>query len=147
MGRFARKTTLRLTKTSEYAIRALTYISCSPGRVNSVMAMHERLDIPYKYLGRLMNELAAGGFVEAVRGKNGGYRILRDPAEVRLRDVIEAVEGMEAYEACILGFPTCGDENPCPLHRFWKEHKVGILEMLDKVTLADMAVGGACSDE
>jgi Rrf2 family protein len=137
---------VRLTKTSEYAIRALTFMTCSPLALHSVMSLHERLEIPYKYLGRLMHDLAQKGLLEAVRGKNGGYRIHGDPARIRLRDIVEAVEGMEAYEACILGFPSCGDENPCPLHRYWKEHKVGILEMLDKVSLADLAQGRACGE-
>ncbi len=130
---------MRLFKSSEYAIRCLVYMAVNGNEVCSVKTLSDALDIPYKFLGRLMSRLGGAGIVTSSHGKHGGYRIARPLDQVRLADIIDIVEGLENYERCILGFETCDDENPCPLHDQWKGHKEGILHMITDVTLEDMA--------
>jgi len=134
---------MRLSKSSEYAIRCLVYMArCGADRVCSVKVLSEELAIPYKFLGRLMGRLGAAGIVTATHGKYGGYRIARPLVEIRLADIVEVVEGLEGYDRCILGFPTCDDDNPCPLHERWRELRCAIRAMLDRTTLADLAAEG-----
>jgi Rrf2 family protein len=130
---------LRLFKSSEYAIRCLVFMATSECELCSVKKLSDALDIPYKFLGRLMSRLGAAGIVAALKGKNGGYQIARPMEEVYLADIIEVVEGLESYDRCILGFETCDDDNPCPLHDHWTGHKEGIRNMIDHTTLADLA--------
>ncbi len=99
------------------------------------------MSVPYKYLGRLMADLSRGGFVDSVRGKNGGYQIKEPIGDIRLRDVIEAVEGLEGFRRCLLGFPDCNEEEPCPLHEHWKQHKQGIDAMIQDVTIEQLVAG------
>ena len=73
-----------------------------------------------------------------MRGKHGGYRIAKPLEKIRLEAIIDTVEGLDTYDRCILGFDRCDEENPCPLHDFWKSPKAGIQEMMAQVTLADM---------
>ncbi len=134
---------MRLFKSSEYAIRCLVHMAASDLEVCSVKTLSDTLGIPYKFLGRLMSRLGAAGIVAAQHGQHGGYRIARPLGDIRLADVIDVVEGLENYERCILGFETCDDENPCPLHDHWSGHKDGIRGMLDNVTLADLAESGS----
>lgn len=103
-----------------------------------VQQLATELNIPFKFLGRLMGRLRAAGFVESVRGKHGGYRIAKPLEKIRLEAIIDTVEGLDTYDRCILGFDRCDEENPCPLHDFWKSPKAGIQEMMAQVTLADM---------
>ena len=130
---------MRLFKSSEYAIRSLVYMAVSGIEVCSVKTLSDALDIPYKFLGRLMSRLGAAGIVTSQQGKLGGYSITRPLHEVHLADIIDVVEGLESYDRCILGFDTCDDKNPCPLHDQWSGHKDGIRSMIDNVTLADLA--------
>ncbi len=130
---------MRLSKSSEYAIRCLVYMAGNDKNVCPVMQLSEKLGIPYKFLGKLMGRLRVAGFVESVRGKNGGYRIAKPLAEIHLALLIECVEGLGTYDRCILGFDQCDDENPCPMHEFWKGPKNSIKDMMDEVTLASMA--------
>lgn len=130
---------MRLFKSSEYAIRCLVYMASSDCEVCSVKKLSDSLDIPYKFLGRLMGRLGAAGIVAAQHGKNGGYRIARPLDEVHLAHIIDVVEGLENYDRCILGFETCDDENPCPLHDHWSGHREGIRGMIENVTLDDLA--------
>jgi len=130
---------MRLFKSSEYAIRCLVFMAITHCEMCTVKMLSDSLDIPYKYLGRLMGRLGAAGIVAARHGKYGGYRIARPLDEVRLADIIEVVEGLENYDRCILGFATCDDENPCSLHDHWSARREGIRDMINNVTLADLA--------
>jgi Rrf2 family protein len=107
-----------------------------------VQRLATELNIPFKFLGRLMGRLRAAGFVESVRGKHGGYRIARPLEDIRLEDIVETVEGLGTYDRCILGFERCDEENPCPMHEFWKGPKAGIQQMMAEVTLAEMVESG-----
>ena len=130
---------MRLFKSSEYAIRCLVYLAINDCKVCSVKNLSDALDIPYKFLGRLMSRLGTAGIVAVRHGKYGGYRIARPLEEVRLADIIEVVEGLENYDRCILGFATCDDKNPCSLHDHWSARREGIRDMINNVTLADLA--------
>ncbi|HPF70449.1 MAG TPA: Rrf2 family transcriptional regulator, partial [Candidatus Krumholzibacteria bacterium] len=130
---------MRLYKSSEYAIRCLVAMAHGGDGLYSARHLAETLDIPYKFLGRLMSRLAEAGIVESVQGKAGGYRIARPLADIRLADIVDVVEGLASYDRCILGFERCDEQNPCPLHDMWKGQKQGILDMMHDVTLAQMA--------
>ena len=132
---------MRLYKTSEYAIRALTYMALQDSLV-SVRRLHEELGIPRKYLAMLLHKLARAGLVESIQGVRGGYRIALPRERITLADIIEVVEGLENYQRCILGYPQCSDEHPCPLHRFWKRHRDELWKLIHEVTLAVLAAGG-----
>ncbi len=133
---------MRLFKSSEYAIRCLVFMAAQQVDPYPVKQLSQRLDIPYKYLGRLMARLREAGLVASVRGKNGGYCLARPLAEIRLEQIVETVEGLEIYDRCLLGFERCDAKNPCPLHEFWIGPREGIKEMLAGVTLADLVQSG-----
>jgi Rrf2 family protein len=129
---------MRLSKSSEYAIRCLVYMATDTGDLCPVQRLATELNIPFKYLGRLMGRLREAGFVESVRGKNGGYRIAKPLTEIRLEQIVDTVEGLETFDRCLLGFERCDDKNPCPMHEFWTAPRESIREMMSDVTLADM---------
>ncbi len=129
---------MRLFKSSEYAIRCLVYMAADPDELCPVKRLAAELDIPFKFLGRLMGRLREAGFVESVRGKNGGYRIAKPLQEIRMEQIVDTVEGLETYDRCILGFERCDEKNPCPMHEFWTGPKESIQQMMADVTLADM---------
>ncbi len=130
---------MRLYKSSEYAIRCLVSMAHGCEDLCSAKHLSDSLDIPYKFLGRLMGRLKTAGIVEAVQGKGGGYRIARPLDAVCIADIVDAVEGLDNYDRCILGFDSCDDENPCPMHPFWAGHKDAVLDTMKSVTLAQMA--------
>ena len=134
---------MRLFKSSEYAIRCLVYMAGRHEELCSVNQLSEQFGIPYKFLGRLMTQLKSAGMVEAIRGKNGGYRIAQPLDQIHMADIVDLVEGMEHYDRCILGFDSCDDENPCAMHSSWSEHKEGILRMMNEVNLAQMIESGS----
>ena len=102
-----------------------------------------RQEISPDYVAQLFRHLHAVGLVEGVKGPGGGYRLTRDPDSIRAGDVIQAVEGPVAVVRCAL---PCTDEEPacnrvegCVTHLLWKRLSQAVTEVLDSVTLQDLA--------
>lgn len=129
---------MRFQKTTEYAIRVMVYLADHKNQRYSVNQLHQRLKIPYKYLGRLMNKLSTAGLVEVSQGKQGGYQIIKDLGSIYLYQIVGVVEGLKNYNRCVLGFPECSNENPCSLHHIWLHRQEQIKEMLYNTSLSDL---------
>lgn len=129
---------MRFQKTTEYAIRVMVYLAEKRPERLSARALYEALDIPYKYLGRLMSRLAEAGLLSVEKGKYGGYQVDRPLEEIFLYQIADVVEGLEDYRRCVLGFPECSDENPCALHSIWVVQRDQIKDMLFSTSLADL---------
>jgi Rrf2 family iron-sulfur cluster assembly transcriptional regulator len=107
---------MKLSNTAEYALRILIYMGKDVQRMYSAKQLVDALKISDKYLRRLMTDLTKSGIILSVQGRDGGYVIAKKPEDVKLADIIEAIEGMDKYTGCLLGFENCSDENPCALH-------------------------------
>ena len=130
---------MKFSKTTEYAIRVMVFLSDHRDALYSANKLHHSLKVPYKYLSRLMSKLAAAGLVESVQGKQGGFRICPACEPIYLYQIIDVVDGLSDYNRCVLGFEECSDENPCSLHNVWLPHLKGIKDMLYNVNLQDLA--------
>jgi Rrf2 family protein len=97
-----------------------------------------RQDISRKYLGHLIAPLRVGGFVTASRGAHGGYRLARSPSEIRLGDVIRAVEGDLALVECVASPDICENAESCVTRDIWAAMSSNVTGLLDSITLQDM---------
>jgi Rrf2 family protein len=104
----------------------------------SAKYLHEHLDIPYKYLTRLMTDLTKSNYLQSVRGRNGGFRIVAELQSISLADIVETVEGMDHFNACVLGFHECSSENPCAMHYVWEKNKKEIIRTLEQTKLGEI---------
>ncbi len=129
---------MKLSKTSEYALRIMSFMINAEIQVFSARYLAETLNIPDKYLRALMTQMAKKGFVKSIRGKEGGYVFAKNAHTIYLSHIIDAVEGMEKYSGCLLGFPKCSDENPCSLHTAYAPIKEQMLHLFNTLTVADL---------
>ena len=127
-----------LTKTTEYAVRILTYMASQDKGIYSAKYLHKQLNIPYKYLTKLMTDLSKSGFLASVKGRDGGFSIIKDIKEITISKIIETVEGMESFNACVLGFKDCSCDDPCAMHFVWEENKISLLRTLETTTVFDL---------
>jgi Rrf2 family protein len=128
---------MKLSKTSEYALRILSYMARSPEELYPARLLVEKLRISDKYLRRLMTDLSKAGFIKSVQGRDGGYLFDKDISEIHLSQIIDAVEGMDKYTGCVLGFDECSDENPCVMHAAWLPIKQQLINTFQNKTLSD----------
>jgi Rrf2 family transcriptional regulator, iron-sulfur cluster assembly transcription factor len=129
---------MHFSKTTEYAIRVLTYLHLHSSEPHSVSFLHKELELPYKYLTKLMTELVKKGLVTALKGRNGGFTLAVDAQSIYLCDILESIGESLEEDRCILGFETCDAANPCALHNKWLKPKMEIESMLKTTSLASL---------
>jgi len=103
----------------------------------SALHLHRKLNIPYPYLRQLLTKLSVKGFIKSTRGRNGGFAFAKDIHSIYVADVIDAVEGLEVFNTCMVGFEACPFDHTCPLHETWNETRKNIIKVLSKTSLAD----------
>ena len=131
---------LSLGRRGDYAVRATLALAREPRgtRLKAREIAHE-MDIPEKYLPQVLATLVRAGLVGSVAGPDGGYFLLRVPAEVTLREVIEAADGPIRSDTCVLrGSPCRGDGMSCVLHDHWVAAQQALIDRLEKTTFADL---------
>ena len=138
--RTGRKTPLLpLSRPSEHAIRALTYLANRPGQepvLTRVLA--EELEIPAPFLAKVLHPLIQRGFLSSQRGRGGGIRLVGRPEEIRLLDVVETLEHLGGPRPCFLGQAECSDDRACPMHDLWKRSWATHFQALERTTLASL---------
>lgn len=96
--------------------------------------------VPPSYLYKILTALRHAGILAGSRGSHGGYRLARDPGEVRLSEVVSLFETVRSNDNCLLGeFDHCDEANPCSAHRAWKQVQQTYSEFLHSRTIGDLA--------
>lgn len=132
-----------LSKSCEYGVRAsLFLVSHQNGEYISIRKMSDKLDISFHFLTKILQQLTGEGLLESHKGPNGGVRLVKSGAEIKLFDIVSAIDGNKMFTECVLGLPGCGKKKPCPLHDLWGETKGQIQNMLETTTLDELAEKG-----
>lgn len=130
-----------LHNTTQYAIRVLNYIANeSDGNLLSAKTLSQKLDIPYKFLTKIMTNLVKEEFILSIRGREGGFKLARPANEISIAHVLDVISGSLEDRSCILGIGACGERKKCALHDQWGEPKKMIRKMFEGTTL-DMLKG------
>jgi Rrf2 family nitric oxide-sensitive transcriptional repressor len=127
-----------ISKTSEYALRILTYMALNNEKKFSAQGLYVELNIPKRYLMRLLTDLSKSGFIAATRGRSGGYIFARPIDTIYFSEIIDSVEGIQSFEGCVLGSAVCPVDKPCAMHHIWEKPKQAFLEAIKTSTLADL---------
>lgn len=130
---------MHFSKTTEYAIRVLSYLDRYNDSTHSVNQLHQELGLPYKYLTRVVTDLVKKGLIISMRGREGGITLAKKAEEIRLCDILDAIGEPLEPNRCILGFEKCDASNPCALHDQWVAPKNMIETMLTETTLASLS--------
>ena len=129
---------MHLTKESEYALLGLAMLAAKgPKEETSLAAIAESQRVPRDFLAKIFQKMARHGLLASGRGRGGGYALARPPADISMRDVLDAVEGPAKLNECFFWGEHCADDDPCPLHEWMKEVRPAILSVLEEVTLED----------
>ncbi|NLT73368.1 MAG: Rrf2 family transcriptional regulator [Chloroflexi bacterium] len=96
-------------------------------------------DLPLPYLEQVAAVLRRAGLLESVRGARGGYSLSREPSQISVRDVLEALEGSVLSLDCLdPGIPECERESGCPARGVWLRVRDCLQDTLSEMTLADV---------
>jgi len=124
----------------EYALQAVTFLALKQnGEMTSIKDLTAKLDIPYHFLGKILQDLTYKGLLESQKGPTGGFRLGMPAREITLFRIVEAIDGADFTKNCVLGFPECSEEHPCAAHGKWKGIREEIYAMLVSKNIAEMA--------
>lgn len=130
---------MELNNTSKYAIRVLGYIAnYSDGKLISARELSEVLDIPYKFLTKIITDLVKEGYILSIRGREGGNKLSRDASEITLMEILNSFNEFNKQTECILGIGPCDNNKRCALHDQWLKPKIMINQMFENTTLKDL---------
>lgn len=105
-----------LSRKTDYALRAITYLTTQNGKKLSTRHIAEKLNIPYKFLTQIFLDLVRKGILASERGSKGGVMIKKPIEEISLLDIVEAVEGPFYLHQCLADYEgNCFFEKHCPI--------------------------------
>ena len=135
-----------LSKKAKYGLKAMGILAKEYGHGPLLIgAIAERERIPMKFLEHILLDLKKKGFVQSKKGKGGGYYLNRLPATISVGALIRALDGplallpcvsQMAYERCA----ECPDEEACGIRNIFKEVRDSTVTILERTTLADLAM-------
>ncbi len=131
---------LIFSRQCEYAIQGVLYLALRPeGEMTSIKELAARLDIPYYFLGKILQNLTRKGLLSSQKGPTGGFALGMAPQDMTLFHIVEAIDGTGFTRSCVLGFPECSGKNLCSAHEHWTTLRDGIYQMLISKNIAAMA--------
>ncbi len=141
-----------LSQKAKYALKALLALAQAPqGELLQGGEMAARENIPKKFLDQILLELRKHRVIDSMRGKHGGYVLVRSADKITIGDIIRIVDGPLAPIACasVTAYRRCKDcknESACMVRSMMRNVRDAASEILDQMTLADAAEAGRSRD-
>lgn len=129
---------MRLTTMTDYAMRLLMYLGEHPDRLCTIGEVAQQHGISQPHLMKVTNRLSRAGWIETVRGKNGGMRLAHAPSDITVGAVVRDTENDLALVECMGDRQTCTLIGRCTLPRVLSGALKKFMAHLDQFTLADL---------
>lgn len=127
-----------IRRETDYAFRCLVRLAeLEEESVESVKLIAAEESLPEPLLRKILQRLVKGGIVASIKGRDGGFRLLREPSQITLLDVLESVQGQVVLNRCVRPGGCCENKKTCRLHRSIKKAQVHIDNVLTETTLQD----------
>jgi len=124
----------------EYAIQAVLYLALKPaGEMTSAKELTAKLDVPYHFISKILQDLTYKKLLHSQTGPTGGFALAKSAQKILIKDIVEAVDGVDYATKCVMGFKECGGKNPCAVHDMWSNIKLSINDMLASKSVYELA--------
>jgi Rrf2 family iron-sulfur cluster assembly transcriptional regulator len=135
---------MRITQEGDYAFRVVLYLS--------KMGLDKRIEaktiadaerIPLRFLLKLLRKLGMAGIVKSYRGVGGGYALAREPGQITLKEVLEAIEGPIYINRCLYDPEFCNMKRAgyCKVHQALEKIQLGLVQDLESISFQDLMEG------
>lgn len=96
-------------------------------------------DIPKHFLSKILQLLVKHKLLISMKGPNGGFRLSRPPEEITLIEVVDAIDGLDIFSQCGIGFRECDENDPCPIHPDYIKIRERVFLLFQNKTLENLA--------
>ena len=130
---------MRLADYTDYTLRVLMFCAANPERLITIAEMADTYGVSKNHLMKIVNDLARQGILETTRGRGGGVRLLKPPAEIVVGEVVRAAEtDFRLVECFEQETNTCTLTASCRMKRLLDSALAAYFRELDGATLADI---------
>lgn len=132
------------SKACEYGIRATIFIASESfqNRRVGLKMIAENIDSPVAFTAKILQILSKAHIIDSAKGVGGGFEIPKEKiANIKLKQIVMALDGNHVFIGCGLGLSECSEEHPCPVHDKFKFIKSELAFMLENTDLEELALG------
>ena len=130
---------MQITRQADYAVRAVLYLANlgnNERAATSTVAEDQR--IPASFLAKIISQLSIAGLLHTSRGARGGVTLAREPQDISLLEVVEAIDGPIQLNECVGDENECSFEDGCPLRSVWSDAQNDLVARLKKTNFAQL---------
>ena len=127
-----------VTRETDYAIRSVLYLAREADRVASVTEIARSMHIPKSFLAKIVQRLVRSEILESLRGARGGLRLARDPSQLNLLEIMEAIQGPAGINMCAVNSKKCRLSSSCGVHPVWVDIRKEVETRLRRETIAGL---------
>lgn len=123
-----------------YGLQAILFIALHSSDDENVglNRIAEEQSIPKHFLSKILQLLVKHKLLVSMKGPTGGFSLNRKPEDITLIEVIEAIDGLDMFNQCGIGFKRCDDSHPCPIHHEYKVVRNRIRDLFEHKTLKEL---------
>ena len=130
---------MQITRQADYAVRAILHLAqVKNGDRTSTSTIAKEQGIPPSFLAKIISQLSITGLLHTLRGARGGVTLARDPKEITLLEVVEAIDGPIRLNECIGENGVCTFDIDCPLKSVWCHAQEELVARLRKTDFAQL---------
>jgi Rrf2 family transcriptional regulator, nitric oxide-sensitive transcriptional repressor len=129
---------MRLTLHTDYALRVLIQVGIANGKLTTINDIAKSFGISKHHLTKVVNDLSQKGYLDTIRGRNGGIRLMRKPRDINIGQVVRDTEDRLDVIECLGHAGYCRIERACVLRTALRQATNAFLAVLDAHTLADL---------
>jgi len=133
---------MKLTLYTDYSLRVLLYLACSPdqNKLIQIKEIAEAYSISKNHLMKVTFHLGKLGYVETIRGRNGGLALAREPKDVNIGELVRQTEEDFHIVECFQDYSSCVISPHCKLKGVLYQATQAFISVLDQYTLEDLIV-------
>ncbi len=129
-----------ITRKTDYAIRSILYLCEKKNKIADVNEISKQRFIPKIFLAKILQRLNKKGIVRSLKGKGGGFYLLKDPSNLTLMEVIEVMQGPISINICAVDKRKCRLSNTCSVHPIWVNLRKEIEKKFKRITFKELII-------
>jgi Rrf2 family protein len=135
---------MQITRQADYAVRAVLHLARAGNTERAATSsIAKEQKIPPSFLAKIISQLSIAGLLHTSRGARGGVTLAREPKDITLLEVVEAIDGPIQLNECVSDNGACTFEEECPIRPVWCDAQDELVKRLKGTSFADMLARAA----
>jgi len=130
---------MQITRQADYAVRAVLHLArVGSAERSATSTIAKEQNIPPSFLAKIISQLSISGLLHTSRGARGGVTLARDPKDITLLEVVEAIDGPIQLDECVGNSGACTFDDNCPIKPVWCDAQEELVGRLKNTNFAQM---------